>query len=114
MLTSVAILAEFGDVRRFGRSRHAVRHTAWTSPCTNPIPSALPGTCHGKGHRYFAGRCSKPRNVLRAQDLPITITTSRSKHAGGNRAALAVAHKLARRAYHTLRDLGDEALAPVA
>ena len=33
---------------------------------------------------------------------------------GGNRACLAVARKLLKRSYHTLRELGDEALAPVA
>jgi transposase len=32
---------------------------------------------------------------------------------GGNRAALSVARKIARRAHHTLRGLGDEAFAPV-
>ena len=32
---------------------------------------------------------------------------------GGNRAALSVARKIARRAHHTLSSLGDEALAPV-
>jgi hypothetical protein len=32
---------------------------------------------------------------------------------GGNRGALSVARKIARRAHHTLRALGDEALAPV-
>jgi transposase len=32
---------------------------------------------------------------------------------GGNRACLAVARKLLKRSYHTLRELGDEALAPV-
>jgi hypothetical protein len=32
---------------------------------------------------------------------------------GGKRAALSVARKLAREAYHTLRTLGDQALAPV-
>lgn len=31
---------------------------------------------------------------------------------GGNRACLAVARKLLKRSYHTLRELGDEALAP--
>jgi transposase len=31
---------------------------------------------------------------------------------GGKRAALSVARKLAREAYHTLRDLGDQALTP--
>ena len=31
---------------------------------------------------------------------------------GGNRACLAVARKLLKRSYHTLRELGDEALQP--
>jgi len=31
---------------------------------------------------------------------------------GGNRAALSVARKMVRRAHHTLRALGDQALAP--
>ena len=33
---------------------------------------------------------------------------------GGNRAALSVARKLARRCYHTLRALGDHAYAPLS
>src|SRR4051794_8971576 len=33
---------------------------------------------------------------------------------GGNRAALSVARKITRRAHHTLRALGEEALAPVS
>jgi transposase len=33
---------------------------------------------------------------------------------GAKRATLSVARKLARQAYHTLHDLGDQALAPVA
>jgi hypothetical protein len=31
---------------------------------------------------------------------------------GGNRACLAVARKLLKRSYHTLRELGDQALQP--
>jgi len=31
---------------------------------------------------------------------------------GGNRACLALARKLLKRSYHTLRELGDQALAP--
>ena len=33
---------------------------------------------------------------------------------GPNRAALSVGRKLSRRCYHTLRELGDDALAPIA
>ncbi len=31
---------------------------------------------------------------------------------GGNRACLAIARKLLKRAYHTLRELGEEAMQP--
>jgi transposase len=33
---------------------------------------------------------------------------------GGNRACLALARKLLKRCYHTLRDLGEDALTPAA
>ena len=33
---------------------------------------------------------------------------------GGNRACLALARKMLKRCYHTLRELGDDALAPPA
>ena len=33
---------------------------------------------------------------------------------GGNRACLALARKLLKRTYHVLKDLGDQALAPVS
>jgi transposase len=33
---------------------------------------------------------------------------------GGNRACIAVARKLLKRSYHVLRELGDQALEPVA
>jgi transposase len=36
-----------------------------------------------------------------------------AERVGGNRAALSVARKMVRRAHHTLRALGDQALAPV-
>ena len=37
-----------------------------------------------------------------------------SSRIGPSRAALCVARKLARRCYHSLRELGDEAMAPAA
>jgi transposase len=35
-----------------------------------------------------------------------------SERIGGNRACLALARKLLKRSYHTLRELGEEALQP--
>jgi len=48
-----------------------------------------------------------------APPRPTTPTTCRSEPGWGKRAALSVARKLAREACHTLRKLGDQALAPV-
>ena len=38
--------------------------------------------------------------------------TQAAARLGGNRACLAVARKLLKRSYHTLRELGEEALPP--
>ena len=35
-----------------------------------------------------------------------------AERVGGNRACLALARKMLKRCYHTLRELGDDALAP--
>ena len=42
------------------------------------------------------------------RDYYLTI----AERLGGNRACLALARKMLKRCYHTLRELGDEALAP--
>ncbi|MHB8689786.1 MAG: IS110 family transposase [Solirubrobacteraceae bacterium] len=50
-----------------------------------------------------------------ATPAPTASTTSRpNERIGGNRACLAIARKLLKRCYHTLRELGPEALTPVA
>jgi hypothetical protein len=38
---------------------------AWTSPSTNPISTALPGTSPAKAPQRCAGRGMKPRNLLK-------------------------------------------------
>ena len=44
---------------------------------------------------------------------PTTVEDAESaERIGGNRACLALARKLLKRCYHTLRDLGEDALAP--
>ena len=44
--------------------------------------------------------------------MPINCGSRVKQRLGGKRAALSVARKLAREAYHTLRELGDQALVP--
>jgi hypothetical protein len=43
---------------------------------------------------------------------PPLLPAQTAARVGGNRACLAVARKLLERSYHTLRELGEEALAP--
>ena len=114
-LTSVAILAELGDARRFSSSRHAVRF------------AGLDITVSESDQRRAAGKLSHQGSpVLRwalfeaAQCACRTGSPDHDYYAAARsrlnakRATLSIARKLVRRAHHTLRELGDEALAPVA
>lgn len=112
-LTAITILAELGDARRFSSSREAVRY------------SGLDITVHQSDARRAPGRLSRQGpSALRWALFEAAQSARRSgspDHAyylqtaarlGGNRACLAVARKLLKRSYHTLRELGEEALAP--
>jgi transposase len=112
-LTAVAIWAEFGDVRRFANSRQAVRF------CGLDITIS---ESDGKRTRGHLARQGSPvlRWALHEAAMSAARPTSPDyayylqvkQRLGGKRAALSVARKLAREAYHTLRELGDQALVP--
>ena len=112
-LTAVTILAELGDCRRFSSSRHAVRY------------SGLDITVHQSDQRRAAGHLSRQgppalrwalfeaAQVARRPGSPDRdYYQQAAERLGGNRACLAVARKLLKRSYHTLRELGEEALQP--
>jgi transposase len=112
-LTSVAILAELGDARRFSSSRHAVRF------------AGLDITVYSSDARRSPGRLSRQGStVLRWAVYEAAQTAARpgspdhgyyltlAARLGKSRAKLALARKLLRRAHHILRELGDAALAP--
>jgi transposase len=105
-LTSVAILAELGDARRFSSSRHAVRF------------AGLDITVYSSDARRSPGRLSRQGStVLRWAVYEAAQTAARpgspdhgyyltlAARLGKSRAKLALARKL-------LRELGDAALAP--
>jgi transposase len=112
-LLSVVIWAEMGDARRFRHSRDAVRH------------AGLDITVYSSDTKRAAGRLSRQgvpllrwalfeaaRCAARAASPDHAYYRQVADRIDGQRAALSVARKLARRCYHRLRDLGDQALAP--
>jgi transposase len=114
-LTSVAIWSEMGDCRRFRNSDNAVRHTG------------LDVTVHSSDGKRTRGHLAKQgppvlRWALYEAALYAARPTSpdheyfkkvKARH-DAQLALLSMARKLARRCYHTLRNLGDEAFASPA
>ena len=113
-LTAVTILAELGDCSQvLLLAPRGPLLRAWTSPCTSPISAARPGTSRARGRRRCGGRCSRPPRSPAERGSPDRdYYDQAAERLGGNRACLAVARKLLKRSYHTLRELGEEALAP--
>jgi transposase len=114
-LTSVAMLAELGDTRRFSSSKKAVRF------------AGLDVTVHGSDGKRAAGKLSRQGPpVLRWAVFEAAMVARRRgspdhdyyvenrERIGANRAALSIARKLIRRAHHTLRELGEEAMSEPA
>ena len=114
-VTSVAIWAELGDVRRSGNSDDVVRHTGLDITVYSSDGKRSAGHLSRQGPQllrwalYEAAKCAaRPA----APDYRY-YTATRDRRTGGL-ATLSVARKLARRCYHTLRELGEEALQPAA
>jgi transposase len=110
-LTSVALLSELGDTRRFSSSKKAVRY------------AGLDVTVHSSDDKRAAGKLSRQGPpVLRWAAFEVAKRAWRKgspdheyylknkERIGANRAALSIARKLIRRAHHTLRELGEEAM----
>src|SRR6266498_2260178 len=113
-VSATAILAELGDPRRFARSDDAVRHSGLDVTAYQSDEKRAPGHLSHEGPEPLrwalfeaaqqAARAGSPDHGYYRQ------VAGRIDH---NRACLSVARKLCRRAYHILRELGEEALAPV-
>jgi transposase len=114
-LTAVAIWAEFGDVRRFANSRQAVRFTGLDITIAESDGKRARGHLARQGSpvlRWALHEAAMCAARPSSPDHPYYLQVK--QRLGGKRAALSVARKLAREAYHTLRELGDQALAPAA
>src|SRR5215211_32099 len=113
-ISATAILAELGDCRRFASSDDAVRHSGLDVTVHQSDTKRSPGRLSHEGPELLrwalfeaavsAARAGSPDHAYYLQ------VAERLDH---TRACLSVARKLCRRAYHILRELGDEALAPV-
>lgn len=111
-LTAAVIWSEMGDCRRFRNSDQVVRLagidiTVWASDSKrSPGKLARQGSPALRWALFEAAKVSARRA---SPDYDYYQATRERLDA--KRAALSVARKLARRCYHTLRDLGAEAVA---
>lgn len=110
-LIAVAVWAELGDCRRFANSDAAVRH------------SGLDITVHATGNYRSGGHLARQgpavlrwalyeagHHASRATSPDHAYYCAVRARIDAKRAALSVARKLARRCYHTLRQLDDDQL----
>jgi transposase len=114
-LLSVAIWEELGDCRRFSSSSDAVRHsgldvTVWSSDAKRSKGHlARQGPSVLRWALYEAGMSAAKRT---SPDHDYFCATK--ARLGTSRAALSVGRKIARRCYHSLRELGDDAMATIS
>ena len=112
-LTSVTILAELGDARRFSSSREAVRYAGLDITVHQSDSRRAPGHLSRQGPSALRWALFEAAQCARRPASPDhDYYREAAARLGGNRACLAVARKLLKRSFHTLRELGDEALAP--
>ena len=114
-LTSVTILAELGDPRRFDNSRDVVRYAGMDITVHQSDAHRAPGHLSRQGPpalRWALYEAAQRARFPASPDRP--YYEQLAARIGGNRACLALARKLLKRSYHILRELGDEALTPVA
>jgi transposase len=113
-LTAVTILAELGDCTRFSSSRQAVRYAGMDITVYQSDQRRAPGHISRQGPPALRWALYEAAQVARrgerSPDREYYLAAK--EQIGGNRACLSVARKLLKRSYHTLRELGEEALAP--
>jgi transposase len=112
-LTAVTILAELGDCTRFSSSRQAVRYAGMDITVYQSDQHRAPGHISRQGPPALRWALYEAAQVARRPTSPDRDYYLEAKERiGGNRACLSVARKLLKRSYHTLRELGEEALVP--
>src|SRR5450755_864033 len=113
-LTSVTILAELGDTRRFQNSRDAVRYSGLDITVHQSDARLSPGHLSRQGPpalRWALYEAAQAARRPSSPDRQYYLQTA--ERIGGNRACIAISRKLLKRSYHLLRELGDQAMEPV-
>ena len=109
----MTILAELGDAGRFSSSREAVRYGGLDITVYQSDQRRAPGHLSRQGPPALRWALYEAAQLSRRAGSPDHAYYEQAgARLGGNRACLAVARKLLKRSYHTLRELGDEALQP--
>ena len=79
----------------------------------SPIGAARPGICRVRGRPPLRWALFEAAQVARRTGSPDRdYYAQAADRLGSNRACLSIARKLLKRSYHTLRELGEEALQP--
>ncbi len=112
-LTSVTILAELGDPSRFCSSTQAVRFSGLDITVHASDQRRAPGHLSRQGPPALRWALFEAAQCARRPNSPDhAYYQQAAERLGGNRACLSIARKLLKRSYHTLRQLGEEALQP--
>ena len=114
-LTAPTILCELGDVSRLSGSRKAVRCAGLDIGVHRSDRRSRPGKLTRQGSPQLrwalyesAQAACRPTSPDRADYLAL-----KKRGLSHTRASLTISRKLARRCFHTLRELGPDALAPI-
>jgi transposase len=112
-LVAVTLLAELGDCRRFSSSRHAVRYAGIDITVHESDRRRSPGHLSRQGPPALRWALFEAaQSACRERSPDRDYYRQAAERLGHNRACLSVARKLLKRGYHTLRELGEEALQP--
>ena len=112
-LCAVTVVSELGDCRRFANGRDAVRYGGLDVTVYQSDRHRAPGHLSRQGPPALRWALYEAAQVARRPGSPDRAYYEQAaERLGGNRACLALARKLLKRCYHTLRELGDDALAP--
>jgi transposase len=113
-LTSVTILAELGDTRRFQNSRDAVRYGGLDITVRESDRRRAAGHLSRQGPPALRWALYEAAQAARRPSSPDRAYYEQlAERIGGNRACIAISRKLLKRSYHLLRALGDQALEAV-